>query len=119
MTGPLISIRDLSVAFHQGGQQTLAVNRVSLDIKRGETLALVGESGSGKSVLALSILQLLPYPAASHPSGTITFKGQDLLSASDADLRRVRGNDVTMIFQEPMTWPAAAGDDRHGSGQSA
>tara|TARA_R110002126_G_scaffold291799_1_gene458897 strand:- start:3932 stop:5560 length:1629 start_codon:yes stop_codon:yes gene_type:complete len=103
MTGPLISIRDLSVAFHQGGQQTLAVNRVSLDIKRGETLALVGESGSGKSVLALSILQLLPYPAASHPSGTITFKGQDLLSASDADLRRVRGNDVTMIFQEPMT----------------
>lgn len=103
MTGPLISIRDLSVAFHQGGQQTLAVNKASLDINRGETLALVGESGSGKSVLALSILQLLPYPAASHPSGTITFKGQDLLSASDGDLRRVRGNDVTMIFQEPMT----------------
>ncbi len=103
MTGPLISIRDLSVAFHQGGQQTLAVNKASLDINRGETVALVGESGSGKSVLALSILQLLPYPAASHPSGTITFKGQDLLSASDGDLRRVRGNDVTMIFQEPMT----------------
>ncbi|RVN61461.1 ABC transporter ATP-binding protein, partial [Sinorhizobium meliloti] len=77
--------------------------RISFDIKRGETVALVGESGSGKSVSANSILKLLPYPAASHPSGEILFNGKDLLKASDDELRHVRGNDVTMIFQEPMT----------------
>ncbi len=66
-------------------------------------MALVGESGSGKSVSANSVLRLLPYPAASHPSGEIVFKGKDLLKASDAELRAVRGNDITMIFQEPMT----------------
>nr|WP_202402411.1 ABC transporter ATP-binding protein [Shinella sp. AETb1-6] len=98
-----MSVRDLSVAFHQGGNTTLAVDRVSFDIRRGEVVALVGESGSGKSVTANSVLRLLPYPAASHPSGEILFKGQDLLKASDAALRDVRGNDITMIFQEPMT----------------
>ncbi|MEX3011060.1 ABC transporter ATP-binding protein [Hoeflea sp. TYP-13] len=103
MTGPMLSIRDLSVVFRQGSDETLAVNRVSFDINRGETVALVGESGSGKSVTALSVLKLLPYPAASHPSGVVFFKDRDLLSADDADLRGVRGNDVTMIFQEPMT----------------
>ncbi|MBD8555329.1 ABC transporter ATP-binding protein [Rhizobium sp. CFBP 8762] len=103
VTEPLLSIRDLSVAFHQGGKTTLAVDSVSFDIQRGEVLALVGESGSGKSVTANSILKLLPYPAASHPGGSILFKGQDLMRATDADLRRVRGNDITMIFQEPMT----------------
>ncbi|PWE53117.1 microcin ABC transporter ATP-binding protein [Metarhizobium album] len=103
MTEPLLSVRDLSVAFHQGGKISTAVDRVSFDIGRGEVVALVGESGSGKSVSANSILRLLPYPAASHPSGQILFKGQDLLSASDAKLRAVRGNDITMIFQEPMT----------------
>ncbi|MFD1744573.1 ABC transporter ATP-binding protein [Rhizobium helianthi] len=103
MTEPLLSIRDLSVAFHQGGSQTIAVDRVSFDIHPGEVVALVGESGSGKSVTANSILQLLPYPAASHPSGQIMFGGRDLLTASDAELRQVRGNDITMIFQEPMT----------------
>ena len=72
-TTPLLSVRDLSIAFRQGGRETLAVDRVSFDVAKGETLALVGESGSGKSVTALSILKLLPYPAASHPSGTITF----------------------------------------------
>jgi microcin C transport system ATP-binding protein len=72
-------------------------------VKRGETLALVGESGSGKSVTALSILKLLPYPAAHHPSGAVMFKGEDLLDNDEDDLRRVRGNDITMIFQEPMT----------------
>jgi microcin C transport system ATP-binding protein len=99
----ILSVRDLSVAFHQGGNTTLAVDRVSFDIRRGEVVALVGESGSGKSVTANSVLRLLPYPAASHPSGEILFKGRDLLKASDAALRDVRGNDITMIFQEPMT----------------
>ena len=103
MTEPLLSVRDLSVAFHQGGQTSLAVDHISFDIAKGEVVALVGESGSGKSVSANSILRLLPYPSASHPSGEILFKGKDLLKASERDLREVRGNDITMIFQEPMT----------------
>jgi len=103
MTSPLLSVRNLSVAFRQGGHQTLAVDRISFDIAKGETVALVGESGSGKSVSALSIMKLLPYPAASHPSGRITFKGQDLLPLPESDMRRVRGDDITIIFQEPMT----------------
>ncbi len=102
-TKPLLSIRDLSVAFHQGGRTSLAVDRVSFDIAPGETLALVGESGSGKSVTALSVLKLLPYPAVSHPSGRILLEDRDLMRMGEADLRKVRGNDVTMIFQEPMT----------------
>jgi microcin C transport system ATP-binding protein len=103
MTEPLLSVRDLSVAFHQGGQTSVAVERISFDVNKGEVVALVGESGSGKSVSANSIMRLLPYPAASHPSGEILFKGNDLLKASDKALRAVRGNDITMIFQEPMT----------------
>ncbi|MTH99707.1 ABC transporter ATP-binding protein [Roseibium sp. RKSG952] len=100
---PLLSVKDLSIAFTQGGKDTLAVNRISFDIKKGETVALVGESGSGKSVSALSVLKLLPYPAASHPSGEILFNGQDLLKANEAGIRKVRGNEISMIFQEPMT----------------
>ncbi len=100
---PLLSVRDLSVAFAQGGRETLAVDHVSFDIARGETVALVGESGSGKSVTALSVLKLLPYPPASHPSGQILFDGDDLLARGEKALRRVRGNKITMIFQEPMT----------------
>ena len=103
MTEPLLSVRDLSVAFHQGGKTSSAVEGVSFDIAKGEVVALVGESGSGKSVTANSILKLLPYPAASHPSGEIIFKGRDLMKASPEALRHVRGNDITMIFQEPMT----------------
>ncbi|TIQ31075.1 MAG: ABC transporter ATP-binding protein [Mesorhizobium sp.] len=103
MSEPLLSVRDLSVAFAQGGSQSTAVDHISFDIARGETLALVGESGSGKSVSALSVLKLLPYPAASHPSGKILFHGADLLSANERTLRGVRGNKITMIFQEPMT----------------
>ncbi|MBB4439043.1 MULTISPECIES: ABC transporter ATP-binding protein [Rhizobium] len=103
MTEPLLSVRDLSVAFHQGGETSLAVDHISFDIAKGEVVALVGESGSGKSVSANSILRLLPYPSASHPSGEVLFKGKDLLKASERDLREVRGNDITMIFQEPMT----------------
>jgi microcin C transport system ATP-binding protein len=81
----------------------VAVDGISFDVNKGEVVALVGESGSGKSVSANSILRLLPYPSASHPSGEILFKGKDLLKASDKVLREVRGNDITMIFQEPMT----------------
>jgi len=103
MSQPLLSVRDLSVAFTQGGQTSLAVDRVSFDILPGETLALVGESGSGKSVTALSALKLLPYPPASHPSGEIHFGGMDLMKAPEPELRAVRGNEISMIFQEPMT----------------
>ena len=78
----LLEVKDLSVAFRQGDRRTLAVDSISFEIKKGETVALVGESGSGKSVTALSVLKLLPYPAASHPSGAIRFKGRDLLSLS-------------------------------------
>ncbi|MDX8435780.1 ABC transporter ATP-binding protein [Mesorhizobium abyssinicae] len=103
MSEPLLSVRDFSVAFAQGGKQSLAVDHISFDIAKGETVALVGESGSGKSVSALSVLKLLPYPTASHPSGRILFQGADLLAMDERALRRVRGNKITMIFQEPMT----------------
>ncbi|MCX5520751.1 ABC transporter ATP-binding protein [Kaistia defluvii] len=100
---PLLAIEDLSVHFLQGETRTVAVDRISFTVGRGETVALVGESGSGKSVTALSILKLLPYPSAEHPTGKILFEGKDLLTVSDRELRKVRGNDVTMIFQEPMS----------------
>ena len=103
MTAPLLSVQDLSVAFRQGGQETLAVDKISFSIAKGETLAIVGESGSGKSVSALSILKLLNYPAAHHPSGKVLFNGQDLIAADEEAMRKVRGNDITMVFQEPMT----------------
>src|SRR5689334_22548019 len=100
---PLLSIRDLSIAFGSGAREFLAVDRISFDIGKGETVALVGESGSGKSATALSVMKLLPYPAAHHPSGSIMFKGRDLLPLNERDMRHVRGNDITIIFQEPMT----------------
>jgi len=100
---PLLSVQELSVAFRQGETDMLAVDRVSFDIAPGETVALVGESGSGKSVTALSILRLLAYPAAHHPTGRILFKGRDLLALDDDALRQVRGDEITMVFQEPMT----------------
>jgi microcin C transport system ATP-binding protein len=99
----LLSIRDLSVAFGVGSREVLAVDRVSFDIGEGETVALVGESGSGKSVTALSVMKLLPYPAAHHPSGSVVFKGRELLTMPENKIRHVRGNDITIIFQEPMT----------------
>ena len=102
-SSPLLDVRDLSVAFRSEGEPVLSVDHVSFTLERGETLALVGESGSGKSVTALSIVQLLNYPAAWHPSGEILFKGQNLLGAPEETLRQVRGADITMVFQEPMT----------------
>mgnify|MGYP002652535723 CR=1 FL=1 len=100
---PLLSVKDLSIMFRQGSRQTLAVDRISFSIKKGETLALVGESGSGKSVTALSIMKLLAYPAASHPTGRIFFKGRDLIGLTEREIRAIRGDDITIIFQEPMT----------------
>ncbi len=104
-SGPLLQVQDLSVNFSLGGGRKLtAVDQVSFAVDRGETLALVGESGSGKSATALSILQLLPYPVASHPAGSsIRFRGEELVGASEHRLRDVRGNQVAMVFQEPMT----------------
>jgi len=102
-TERLLQVRDLSVSFGRPPNETCAVRGASFTIDRGETLALVGESGSGKSVTALSILQLLPYPLAHHPSGSITFRGEEIIGAPEAKLRRLRGNKISMIFQEPMT----------------
>lgn len=96
---PLLEVHDLAVAF---GSKTV-VDGVSFSIRKGETMALVGESGSGKSVTALSILQLLPYPLAAHPRGSIHLQGRELVGASPALLREMRGDRVAMIFQEPMT----------------
>ena len=99
----LVRVRDLSVDFAVAGNVNHAVRKVSFHIKKGETVALVGESGSGKTVSALSILRLLPYPAASHPSGEIYFHGRDLLKLDEGDMRQMRGARISIIFQEPMT----------------
>jgi microcin C transport system ATP-binding protein len=104
MAEPLLSVGHLSVAFQSGNHKVEAVKDVSFDIASGEIVALVGESGSGKSVTALSILQLLPYPAANHgPESSIKFEGTELVRASPRTLRTVRGNRIAMVFQEPMT----------------
>ncbi|MEC9371163.1 MAG: ATP-binding cassette domain-containing protein, partial [Pseudomonadota bacterium] len=98
----MLSINDLSVTFSTPQGDLEAVRHASLEVGRGETVALVGESGSGKSVTALSVLGLLPYPRARHPSGSIQFHDKELLGAGDVALRQVRGNRISMIFQEPM-----------------
>ncbi len=100
---PLLQVENLHVGFTNDGQKNDAVKHISFDIQRGETVGLVGESGSGKSVSALSILKLLPYPAAFHNAGKIIFDGEDLTAASQNRLQEIRGNDIAMIFQEPMT----------------
>ena len=99
----LLDIQDLAVDFRTENGAVHAVKGLSMSIDRGETVALVGESGSGKSVTALSILQLLPYPTASHPGGSVRLDGQELLGAPAATMRTVRGNRIAMVFQEPMT----------------
>ncbi|HHI69650.1 MAG TPA: ABC transporter ATP-binding protein, partial [Rhodobacteraceae bacterium] len=98
---PLLQIENLSVTFRQDGKETHAVRDVSLHVGRGETVAIVGESGSGKSVTALSTVSLLPDSA--DITGSITYNGEEMIGANDAELRRVRGNDISFIFQEPMT----------------
>src|SRR3954462_13529576 len=99
---PLLDVRDLSVSFHQPSGESVAVDRISFSIKRGECVALVGECGSGKSVSALSVPRLLPYPTACRPSGTIHFKGRELLNATEREMDEIRGSVVSIIFQDPM-----------------
>ena len=101
MTQPLLTIENLQIAFGNGA--TPVVNNLCLTIEKGQSVALVGESGSGKSISALSIMQLLPYPFAHHPTGSIRYRGQELVGAGPSVLRSVRGNEISMIFQEPMT----------------
>ncbi|HEX6092597.1 MAG TPA: ATP-binding cassette domain-containing protein, partial [Dongiaceae bacterium] len=103
ITEPLLQVRDLHVSFGRGANEVKAVRGISFEIAKGETLAVVGESGSGKSVTALAIMQLLPYPLAHHPGGSIRFRGQELVGASEDAMRKIRGNDIAMVFQEPMT----------------
>ena len=100
---PFLRVEDLSVTFRVEQENIEAVRNVSFDLDTGETVALVGESGSGKSVTALSVLQLLPYPKAFHPSGSIEVEGEQVVGANERALRRIRGNQISMIFQEPMT----------------
>ena len=99
----LLRVEGLKVSFRSGGQVVEAVRGVDFSIERGETLALVGESGSGKSVTAMSVLQLLPYPTAFHPGGSVRFDGEELMGAKPAALRALRGGRVGTVFQEPMT----------------
>ena len=104
MNNPLLSVRNLSVRFDQGDSTPVdAVKSINFDIPRGQTLALVGESGSGKSVSAMSVLKLLPYPKASHPTGEILYEGKNLLELTESQMCQLRGDKISVIFQEPMT----------------
>lgn len=102
-TSALLSVRNLSVEFQTGEGITRAVNNISFDIPSGKTIGIVGESGSGKSVTSLAVMGLLQKPAARIPQGEILFNGQDLLKFDEAKMRAIRGNQISMIFQEPMT----------------
>ena len=99
----LISVKNLSVGFRSQHKKTNVVHSISFDIPKGKTTALVGESGSGKTVTALSILKLLPYPTAFHSSGEIIYNEQNLLNMSDKNIQKIRGKNITTIFQEPMS----------------
>lgn len=99
----LLEVRDLTIDFHSRGRTVHAVKKVSFDLKEGHTLAIVGESGSGKSVTALSFTQLLPPPPMCQVSGKIIYNGKDLMTASDKELRKVRGKEIAYIFQDAST----------------
>src|SRR5690606_30789992 len=103
VSDPLLRLEDLRTWFHTDDAVVRAVDGVSFEVNAGETLAVVGESGSGKSVTALSILRLIAQPPGRIEGGRILFRGRDLVTASDAEMRRIRGRDISMIFQEPMT----------------
>ena len=100
---PLLQVEDLSTFFHTEENTVKSLRNIDLTIHKGETLALVGESGCGKSVTALSIMGLIPNPPGKFESGRILFRGQDLLKASKSEMQNIRGNEISMIFQEPMT----------------
>ncbi|HXG40976.1 MAG TPA: ABC transporter ATP-binding protein, partial [Candidatus Limnocylindrales bacterium] len=101
--GALLSVRDLVVRFRTHEGTVHAVNGVSFDLEAGETLGLVGESGCGKSVTSLAIIRLLPKPAGRIEGGSVVFDGQDLVRLSEEEVRQIRGRDIAMIFQDPMT----------------
>lgn len=103
MPETILSIENLSVSFKTHNQILKAVRGVNLDLKRGETLAIVGESGSGKSVTAKSIMKLLPKQKAIYESGSITYEGEDLLHYSNKEMEQIRGKEISMVFQDPMT----------------
>ncbi|MFO7707449.1 MAG: ABC transporter ATP-binding protein [Desulfobacterales bacterium] len=103
MSGPVLQIIGLKTQFHTRGGLVKAVDGLDLEIDAGETFGLVGESGCGKSVTALSVLRLLPKPAGRIAAGRILFDGKDLAKVGEAEIRRIRGNRISMIFQEPMT----------------
>ena len=100
---PLLEVKNLHTYLQSGGEVVKAVDDVSFSIPKGETFCLVGESGSGKSITALSAIRLLPYGIATHPGGSIWYNGQDMLTLEDEQLRSIRGSQIAMIFQEPMT----------------
>ena len=100
---PLLEVRDLSLAFQTEEGRTTALRGVTFDVRPGQILGVVGESGSGKSVTSLSVMRLLPSPPAEIVGGEIRFDGSDLLARSEAEMRRLRGREIAMIFQEPMS----------------
>lgn len=99
----LLEVKDLTTVFYSGEKEIPAIENISFNIEKGETLGIVGESGSGKSVTALSIMKLIPNPPGKTIGGKILFKGKDLLQMDDKEIRKIRGNNISMIFQEPMT----------------
>ena len=99
----LIEVNHLSVTFYNGKDENHAVQDVTFRIKKGEVLGIVGESGSGKSVSAMSIMQLIPYPPGKITGGEIIFKGENLLDKTEEEMMKIRGNQISVIFQEPMT----------------
>lgn len=103
MVDPILEVKNLRTYFRTSGGIARAVDDVSFSVRPGETLGIVGESGCGKSVTSLSIMRLLPMPPGFHPSGEIRFAGRDLLKLSEREMRKLRGDDIAMIFQEPMT----------------
>jgi len=100
---PLLRVRGLETSFSIGGRMVPVIEDVSFELAPGETLGIVGESGSGKSVTSLSVMRLIPNPPGRVTSGEVVFRGRDLLRVDEAEMRRIRGNEISMIFQEPMT----------------
>ncbi|WP_343782693.1 ATP-binding cassette domain-containing protein, partial [Virgibacillus salarius] len=99
----LLEVKDLSVSFNTYNGEVQAVRGVNFDLKKGETLAIVGESGSGKSVTSMALMQLLPKPHGFVKSGEILFEGEDLVNKSTKEMQKLRGKDISMVFQDPMT----------------